>query len=143
MAKREDQSIESRLLRSMEQAVAISKGTAKPRKAYSEPFTARDVTVAPAPRFDAARIIRIRTRLNASQPVFASALNVSLGTVRAWEQGARVPDGPSLRLLELAERHPDVILENLHAAGSLAGKGNGAGKIDRRRSPSAGQPARR
>jgi putative transcriptional regulator len=45
-----------------------------------------------------------------SQPVFAAALNVSPETIRAWEQGKREPDGPTLRLLEVAEQHPEVFL---------------------------------
>ncbi len=53
----------------------------------------------------------VRERLGLSQPVFARALNVSLGTVRGWEQGARRPDGPTQRLLEVAERHPEAVLE--------------------------------
>lgn len=36
-----------------------------------------------------------------SQPVFASLLNVKAATVRAWEQGQRVPDGAPARLLEI------------------------------------------
>jgi putative transcriptional regulator len=48
-----------------------------------------------------------------SQPVFAAALNVSAETIRAWEQGKREPDGPTLRLLEVAEQHPEVFLDKL------------------------------
>ena len=48
-----------------------------------------------------------------SQPVFASALNVSPETVRSWEQGKRRPDGPTLRLLEVAEQHPEVLLQRV------------------------------
>jgi putative transcriptional regulator len=46
-----------------------------------------------------------------SQAVFADALNVSRETVRAWEQGKREPGGATLRLLEVAERHPEVIMD--------------------------------
>jgi putative transcriptional regulator len=48
-----------------------------------------------------------------SQPVFAAALNVSPDTIRAWEQGKREPDGPTLRLLEVAEQHPEVFLQKV------------------------------
>jgi putative transcriptional regulator len=48
-----------------------------------------------------------------SQPVFAAALNVSPDTIRAWEQGKRAPDGPTLRLLQVAEQHPEVLLDKL------------------------------
>lgn len=48
-----------------------------------------------------------------SQAVFAKTLNVSGSTVRAWEQSKRSPEGPSLRLLELAEREPALFLRTL------------------------------
>jgi len=60
--------------------------------------------------FTAQRIRTIRDRLNASQAVFADLLNISASTVRAWEQGQRTPDGPSLRLLEIAEQEPAALL---------------------------------
>jgi DNA-binding transcriptional regulator YiaG len=73
------------------------------------PLTARTVVVAGAPRFDAVHIQQLRHRLNVSQRVFAEMLNVSLSTVRHWEQGLRTPDGASRRLLEIAERDPTVL----------------------------------
>ena len=51
----------------------------------------------------------IRAKLQMSQRVFASALNVSDRTVQAWERGARRPDGSALRLLEIADEHPAVL----------------------------------
>jgi putative transcriptional regulator len=72
---------------------------------------ARDTAVARPSRYDAARVQRIRRRLDVSQRVFADMLNVSLGTVRSWEQGRRTPDGASMRLLTIAERHPEILLE--------------------------------
>lgn len=76
--------------------------------------TARDTEITPPPAYTAKRVAQLRKRLKLSQPVFAAALNVSASTVRAWERGARVPDGPSLRLLEVADRHPDDVLEHVH-----------------------------
>jgi hypothetical protein len=49
--------------------------------------------------------------MGVSQPIFADVLNVSTPTVRSSEQGVREPEGPSLRLLEFAERQPAVLLE--------------------------------
>jgi putative transcriptional regulator len=57
----------------------------------------------------------VRESVGLSQPIFAKALNVSVGTVRGWEQGARIPDGPSRRLLEVVERHPKAILESVRS----------------------------
>ena len=70
-------------------------------------------TVETPPRYVAERIREIRQEMALSQPVFAAALNVSAETVRAWEQGKREPDGPTLRLLEIAELHPEVLLQQI------------------------------
>jgi hypothetical protein len=45
------------------------------------------------PRYGAARIRRLRTMMGLSQAVFASALNVSRETVRAWDRGSASPRG--------------------------------------------------
>lgn len=74
-------------------------------------ITARQARATPPDRFQADRIRAIRRRLDVSQRVFADLLNVSLATVRSWEQGARTPDGAAMRLLNIAERHPETILE--------------------------------
>jgi predicted RNase H-like HicB family nuclease/DNA-binding XRE family transcriptional regulator len=63
------------------------------------------------PTFDADRIREIRRNLGVPQRVFANLLNVSLGAVRSWEQGLRTPDGAATRLLIVAERHPEIIIE--------------------------------
>jgi predicted RNase H-like HicB family nuclease/DNA-binding XRE family transcriptional regulator len=57
----------------------------------------------------------IRNRLGVSQDRFARMLNVSVSSVRAWEQKLRQPDGPTLRLLELADRHPEILMETAKA----------------------------
>ena len=74
---------------------------------------ARSTKIAPPPTYDATRIRAIRDRLRFSQRVFADALNVSPQTVRAWEQGARIPVGPTLRLLEIAEERPETFLAKI------------------------------
>ena len=102
------------LVDSMAQAVAIESGKLRPARRHRR--TLREATVAPPPRYGSARVRRLREALGLSQPVFAKALNVSVGTVRGWEQGARIPDGPSRRLLEVVERHPQAILEAVHDA---------------------------
>lgn len=72
-------------------------------------FSARHVAIARSP--EAERIRHIRQRLDVSQREFAELLNVSVATVRSWEQGLRTPDGASQRLIDIAERQPDVLLE--------------------------------
>ena len=56
-------------------------------------------------------IARIRERLNCSQAVFAMMLNISPKTVQAWEQGSREPGDAALKLLTIAKKHPEVLLE--------------------------------
>ena len=60
-----------------------------------------------------ARAIRKRMRL--AQHEFAALLGVPLSTLRNWEQGRRAPQGSSLQLLRVADRHPDA-LRDLEAA---------------------------
>jgi putative transcriptional regulator len=74
-------------------------------------MTTRRVSATSPKRFPANKIREIRRSLDMSQRVFAEVLNVSLATVRSWEQGVRTPDGASMRLLSIAEHHPETILE--------------------------------
>jgi putative transcriptional regulator len=58
----------------------------------------------PVEEYSAAEIKKIRLRFKASQAVFAAYLNTSVSTVQKWEQGQKRPNGPSLKLLNLADR---------------------------------------
>ena len=58
-----------------------------------------------------AKIREIRLSLNASQARFAQFLNVSANTVESWEQGTRNPQNAALKLLNIARRRPDILLE--------------------------------
>jgi putative transcriptional regulator len=53
---------------------------------------------------------RIRRALNASQPLFATYLNVSANAVRSWEQGTRRPRQAALKLLAIARKNPRALL---------------------------------
>jgi putative transcriptional regulator len=55
-------------------------------------------------------IRRIRQALKASQPLFATYLNVSTNAVRSWEQGTRRPRQAALKLLMIAEKNPKALL---------------------------------
>ena len=74
------------------------------------PLNARSAIVEEPPAYDGDRVRQVRRQLNVSQQVFADLLNVSLGTVRSWEQGLRVPDGAARRLLAIAELYPGIIV---------------------------------
>lgn len=90
---------------SMEDALAFERGKRRDLK----------VTRIHAPRppkaMSARDIARIRERLNCSQAVFAMMLNISPKTVQAWEQGSREPGDAALKLLTIAKKHPEVLLE--------------------------------
>jgi len=54
-------------------------------------------------------IRKIRDQIHLSQAVFAKLLNVSLSTIRQWEQGVKKPSGSTQVLLELLYKKPDVL----------------------------------
>ncbi|MEY3464496.1 MAG: hypothetical protein RL603_94 [Pseudomonadota bacterium] len=58
----------------------------------------------PIPQYEGQQIRALRKRVKVSQTVFASLLNTSASTVRKWEIGAKLPSGPSLKLLDLLDR---------------------------------------
>ena len=55
------------------------------------------------------QIKKIRQKTKLSQSVFAGLLNVSLSSVRQWEQGTRVPTGATKVLLELLNKSPHIL----------------------------------
>jgi len=78
-------------------------GSPSPRFSALNPYA--------SPAYDAERVRSIRKRLGILESEFAELLNVNLDTVRAWEQGLRTPNGAASRLLDLAERHPELLTE--------------------------------
>lgn len=61
-------------------------------------------------------IAALRRFVGLSQTDFARAMEISVHTLRNWEQGRRKPDGPALALLKIAARHPRIVRENLESA---------------------------
>lgn len=55
-------------------------------------------------------IAALRRMLGLSQPEFANALEISIHTLRGWEQGKRKPEGPAIALLKIAARHPRIVI---------------------------------
>lgn len=53
---------------------------------------------------DPGAIRRIRDEANMSQAIFALTLNVTPSLVSQWERGEKKPSGPSLKLLNLADK---------------------------------------
>ncbi len=81
---------------------AIDFTDGKPGKAVVHEFTPVDVK-------------SVREKLGMSQPEFASAFGISLGTLRHWERGDRKPRGPALVLLNIVAKEPKVVLKALAA----------------------------
>jgi putative transcriptional regulator len=65
--------------------------------------------------FKAADIRGIRDSLGKSQTEFAMMIGVSVATLRNWEQGRRVPDGPAQALLRVAAQNPEAVADALSA----------------------------
>ncbi len=107
--------LEASLLRGMTEAVAHARGDLKGLRTTERPVTARQATAEPAPQYKATEIRKFRAALKLSQPVMAKALNVKVETLRAWEQGVTSPSGPSLRLLQWATQHPELVLSQVHS----------------------------
>ena len=72
--------------------------------------------------FKPADIRGIRDSLGKSQTEFAMMIGVSVATLRNWEQGRRIPDGPAKALLRVAGVGPliDAVREGLVIIGWVA-----------------------
>lgn len=53
----------------------------------------------------------IRDGFGLTQEQFAALLGISVRTLRNWEQGRRIPDGPARVLLQVVAKHPDAVLD--------------------------------
>ena len=53
----------------------------------------------------------IRAKMSLTQDQFAALMNISVYTLRNWEQGRRHPEGPARVLLNVVNNHPEVLLE--------------------------------
>ena len=68
-------------------------------------------------RFESgADVAALRRFIGLTQIQFAKAVEISVHTLRNWEQGRRKPEGPALALLKIAARHPRIIREQLASA---------------------------
>lgn len=92
---------------SLNQAVTYERGASEGYR-----VTKRAAPAPPKPR-SRVHILRLRRQLNCSQSMFARMLNVSTKTVQAWEQGTRTPSDAALKLLAIAEKHPEALLDSI------------------------------
>lgn len=85
-----------RLISSTKEAKEIMSGQIEPsRKFLIEEPSAKD----------------IRAKLSLTQEKFADLMNISVHTLRNWEQGRRHPEGPARVLLNVVNNHPEVLME--------------------------------
>jgi len=56
-------------------------------------------------------VSQLRSRFELTQNKFAQMLGISVSTLRNWEQGRRKPEGPARVLLQIADLHPEAVLE--------------------------------
>jgi putative transcriptional regulator len=67
--------------------------------------------IAKVDRIDPQSVAEIRSRLGLSQSEFSRLLGISVDTLQNWEQGRRHPTGAARVLLNIASRHPKIILK--------------------------------
>ncbi|MDD2451253.1 NadS family protein [Sulfurovum sp.] len=85
-----------RLMSSAKEAKEIMNGQKEPsRKFFIEEPNPKD----------------IRAKLSLTQEKFATLMNISVHTLRNWEQGRRHPEGPARVLLNVVNNHPEVLME--------------------------------
>ena len=58
-------------------------------------------------------VATVRRRTGLSQAAFSRRIGVSPATLRNWEQGRRIPEGPARVLLALLDRNPRIVEETL------------------------------
>jgi putative transcriptional regulator len=107
-------SVGAEIIQGLNEAIGFERGNKRGTIVHKVTLTARSTSAAPAPQYGAQQVKSIRAKLGFSQSVFGAALNVSPETVRAWEQGKKQPSGPAERLLEIADKHPDLIHSVVH-----------------------------
>jgi putative transcriptional regulator len=91
------------IIRGLEQAIAFAEGTADPSQYVVHIPAEIDVRA-------------IRGRLGLTQQEFAFRFGFSVNTVRHWEQGRRVPEGPTRAYLLVIDREPKAVQKALRIA---------------------------
>ncbi len=62
-----------------------------------------------------ADVAALRRFVGLTQVQFATAVGISVHTLRNWEQNRRHPVGPALALLRIAARHPRILRESIES----------------------------
>jgi putative transcriptional regulator len=85
----------------LKEAVKVAKGTLAPKSVY--------VVLSPA------EIKAIRASVKMSQAVFARSFQLSLDTIKGWEQGKRKPDAAAANYLRMIQADPEHVQRMLAA----------------------------
>ncbi len=96
-----DEKLFKELDANLEEAARIAKGTTAPKSVY--------IVLAPA------EIRTIRKSVNMSQATFARSFQLSLDTLKGWEQGKRKPDAAAANFLRMIKADPDFVQRTLAA----------------------------
>ena len=91
------------ILRGFEEAIAFAEGTAD--------MSLYRVHI--PPEID---VKAIRGRLGLTQQEFAVRFGFNINTLRHWEQGRRVPEGPTRAYLMVIDREPQAVEKALRIA---------------------------
>ena len=90
-----DEKLFNELDANLTEAVKVAKGTSAPKSVY--------VVLTPA------EIKAIRVHVKMSQAVFARSFQLSLDTLKGWEQGKRKPDAAAANFLRLIKADPEHV----------------------------------
>ncbi len=85
----------------LKEAVKFAKGTSVPKSVY--------VVLSPT------EIKAIRASVRMSQAVFARSFQLSLDTIKGWEQGKRKPDAAAANYLRMIQADPEHVQRTLAA----------------------------
>lgn len=91
------------IIRGLEQALAYAEGTADVNEYRVHVPEEIDVRA-------------IRTKLGMTQEKFAQEFGFSVNTLRHWEHGKRIPEGPTRAYLLVIDRAPKAVQKALRAA---------------------------
>ena len=76
-------------------------------------------TIAVPPSFGSKEIITLREKMGLSQKALSFFLNVSVNTIKSWENDKTHPRGCVLRLLELLDKKPQIFIKSISSINIL------------------------
>lgn len=68
-------------------------------------------SIEPVRKLSPQELKNLRIKCKMSQAMFASALGSTKSTIEKWEMGLREPSGSTLRLLNLIDKNPNILID--------------------------------